>query len=66
MKVLIADDEKDIRFLVSKYLQEINKDIVIAGYASNGEEALEFCRKYKPDIVISDIRMPYMTGLELL
>ncbi|OUN31893.1 hypothetical protein B5G33_00570 [Blautia sp. An81] len=66
MKVLIADDEKDVRFLVSKYLQEINKDIVIAGYASNGEEALEFCRKYKPDIVISDIRMPYMTGLELL
>lgn len=66
MKILIADDEKDIRFLISQYLKEINGNLEIAGVVSNGEEAVEFCRKYKVDMVISDIRMPYMTGLEML
>lgn len=66
MKALIVDDEKDVRFLISRYLLEVRKDIEITGYAADGEEALEFCRKYKPDLVISDIRMPCMTGLELL
>lgn len=66
MKVLIADDELKIcqliKFLVDWDLLEME----VVGMAQNGLEALEKTRSLRPDIIIADIRMPGMGGLELI
>lgn len=62
MKVLIVDDDALIREGL-KILLEIEADFQIVGTASNGQEALEMCRKEKPELVLMDIRMPVMDGV---
>lgn len=42
-----------------------NLDFQLQGTAQNGKEALELMEEYHPDLVISDIKMPFMVGLEL-
>lgn len=63
INVLLVDDEELIRsglaILLSTY-----EDIKIIGQASNGEEAIETCQKEKVDVVLMDIRMPVMDGIE--
>ena len=60
-KILIAEDERDIRDLVAFTLR-------FAGYevfaAANGEEAVELAPKVNPDLILMDVRMPRMTGYE--
>jgi len=62
-KILIAEDERDIRELITFTLN-------YAGYsvtsAKNGEEALEMAIQDPPDLIILDVRMPRMTGYEVL
>jgi len=62
LKVLIVDDDALIREGL-KILLEIEADFQVVGTASNGQEALEMCRKEKPDLVLMDIRMPVMDGV---
>ncbi|EHQ88494.1 response regulator transcription factor [Desulfosporosinus youngiae] len=62
MKVLIVDDDALIREGL-KILLEIEDDFQVVGTASNGHEALEMCRKEKPELVLMDIRMPVMDGV---
>ncbi|EGW37292.1 response regulator transcription factor [Desulfosporosinus sp. OT] len=62
MKVLIVDDDALIREGL-KILLEIEADFQVVGTASNGQEALEMCRKEKPELVLMDIRMPIMDGV---
>ena len=59
--ILIADDDKEIR----QYLQQMLKDKYEVIEAVNGEEAFAIVQKQFPDLVISDIRMDAMTGIEL-
>ena len=66
MKVLIIDDEENIRFLLCNFLKKFESELQIVGTCDNGEEGLELCKKLSPDLIISDIRMPNMSGLELL
>lgn len=61
-KILVAEDERDIRDLVSFTLQYAGYDVISA---SNGEEALQLAMKEKPDLILSDVRMPKMTGYEV-
>jgi YesN/AraC family two-component response regulator len=65
VKILIADDEKNIRAGIKKILSE---EFPGAGLfeAKNGEEALELAVREKPDLLITDIRMPKMDGIELM
>lgn len=62
-KILVADDEKHIVQIVQFNLEKKgNYEVVVA---SDGEMALEMARLEKPDLIISDIMMPKMTGFEL-
>ena len=64
-KILIVDDEYLLRQGI-KYLVDWNKEgFDIIGEASNGKEALDFIEKLKPHIIISDIVMPIMDGVDL-
>ena len=65
-KVAIIDDEKWIRKLIIKLLPTGQFPITVIGEAEDGEEGLELLQKYRPHIVITDIRMPLLSGLELI
>ena len=64
LKILIAEDQAMLLGAVATLL-DLEDDFEVVGKASNGEQALEFCQGQKPDIVLSDIEMPQMTGIEL-
>lgn len=61
--VLVVDDEGAIRYSVSKTLQRVGYNV---NEAASGEEALEVMKKQRYDVVLTDIRMPGLTGVELL
>jgi two-component system response regulator YesN len=64
-KVLLVDDEADVR---EGLLQEVDWEacgFTIAGTAENGQEAKELAERVMPDVVITDISMPFMDGLQL-
>ena len=63
MKVLIVDDEKPARDRLRQILED-EDDYEVVGEAGNGHEALALAAKYEPDIVLLDIRMPGLDGLE--
>ena len=66
MKVVIVEDEICIREGIKKILQKLNREYEVLGEAGNGYEGLELIRSIVPDIVITDIKMPEMDGLEML
>ena len=63
MKILIADDEPLARERLKGLVAELNLGEVVAE-AANGEEVLQLSEQHQPDVVLLDIRMPGMTGLE--
>ena len=63
IRVLIADDQELIRQSLS-FVLDAQADIEMVGTASNGREAIELARKEKPDVVLMDIRMPEVDGVE--
>ncbi|PYI55600.1 response regulator transcription factor [Paenibacillus flagellatus] len=65
-KVLLVDDERIILDGISRMVDWTSLETELVGTARNGVEAFERIRETKPDIVISDIRMPGMDGLELV
>jgi len=65
LKVFIVDDEENIRKLVKKHIEWTELGFDVVGEASSGREALDMLDKVIPDIVITDVRMPFMDGLEL-
>lgn len=64
LKVLITDDEKQVRMGLRLKVDWEEEGFEIIGEASNGKEALEWLRTMKIDLVITDMRMPIMDGLE--
>ena len=64
MRMLVADDEEDMRILVRNVIDRANEGLQVESEASNGLEAVERWRESRPDIVILDQRMPGLTGLE--
>ena len=65
-RLLIVDDEEDIRSGMSKGIPWSEWGFTVVGVAENGEEAVFLTEKEKPDVVLSDIRMPKMDGIELM
>ncbi len=66
MKVIIADDEDKICQLIYKLVDWEQLEMQVMAIVHNGIEALEAIEKYRPDIVITDIRMPGYDGLEMI
>ena len=64
--VYIADDEVWITLGLKKLLEKLNMDVYVVGTANNGLTAKEEIAMFKPDVVFTDIRMPGLSGLELL
>lgn len=64
LKILIVEDQAMLLGAVATLL-DLEDDFEIVGKACNGEEALRLCGETQPDIVLSDIEMPIMTGIEL-
>ena len=65
IKVVLADDHEIVRNGI-KFLLESEGDIKVIGEASNGEEALNQVKELSPDILVTDIRMPVLNGIEAL
>jgi two-component system response regulator DesR len=63
IRVLIAEDQTMLRGALAALL-ELEPEISIVGQAANGREAQKLTRELKPDVIVSDIEMPEMTGLE--
>ena len=63
MNVLIVDDEAPARERLGRLIREI-EGYDVAGEAANGELALDFCARQVPDVILLDIRMPGMDGIE--
>jgi two-component system, NarL family, response regulator DesR len=64
IRVLIAEDQSMVAGALAALL-DIEQDIEVVGTARNGREALEAARTLHPDVLLTDIEMPEMTGLEL-
>ncbi|EGD47019.1 two component transcriptional regulator, AraC family [Ruminiclostridium papyrosolvens DSM 2782] len=64
-KLLIADDEPRLRNGISNYFPWNETGFEVLYEASNGKQALEFIEKNHVDVVLSDIRMPIMSGIDL-
>ncbi|OXM13540.1 response regulator transcription factor [Paenibacillus herberti] len=65
-KILLVEDEVFVRRKLRKLIQWEKHGFTVAGEASDGEEALELIHRIQPELVITDIMMPGMDGLELL
>lgn len=66
IRVLIVDDEKIVRKGLVSFMPWEQFGMVVAGEASNGENALEFMKASKVDLLLTDLSMPVMSGIELM
>ena len=64
-KVLVVDDEEEIRAGISRKIEWDSLGFGLVGEAANGHQALELAEALCPDVVLTDIKMPFMDGLEL-
>lgn len=64
IRVLIAEDQSMVLGALAALL-ELEEDLEVVGRARDGREALDLALQMKPDVVVTDIEMPRMTGLEL-
>ena len=62
MRVLLAEDHRIVRQAIRLFLE--SKGIAVIGEAINGHEAIEMTHRLQPDVVIMDIHMPELTGIE--
>lgn len=64
-RIMVVDDEEEIRLGIIKKINWEENGFIVVGDAENGKDALEKAEILQPDVVMTDIRMPFMNGLEL-
>ena len=62
--VLIVDDSADVREILRNFLENGSTGFTVCGEAANGFEAIKQAEVLKPDLVLMDLRMPVMNGIE--
>jgi two-component system, response regulator PdtaR len=62
LRIVVADDEAIIRLDLKKMMEEMGHTVV--GEAADGQKALDLARSLRPDVVVMDIKMPIMDGLD--
>lgn len=65
-RIIIADDEEDVRELLAKNINQSQTEFQVVAKAEDGREAVRLVKELKPDILITDICMPFVSGLELI
>lgn len=66
LKILIVDDEPNIRFLLEQTLEDLEDEYGITLLtAQNGKEGLEMLKEHQPELVLLDVMMPLMSGLDV-
>jgi len=65
LKVFVVEDEITVRGKIREILENTNQEFVYCGEASDGELAYGMISEIRPDIIITDIKMPFMDGIEL-
>ena len=65
IRILIVDDHEMVRDGLS-VMMEREEDFTVVGEAKNGREAVELVSKLRPDVVLMDLRMPEMDGVEAM
>ena len=65
-RIMLVDDEEEVRKAMIRKMDWEQLGFTVAGDAENGEDALEKLELLEPDVVMTDIRMPYMDGLKLV
>ncbi|RPI05847.1 MAG: response regulator [Ignavibacteriae bacterium] len=63
LRILIVDDIPSMRLLMKQYLRS-HDEVVVVGEASTGEEALKKAQESQPDVIILDMSMPGLSGVE--
>ena len=63
--VLLVDDEEDVIQVIMRKISWEELGFSVIGFASNGVKALELVEEFQPDVLVTDIKMPYMDGMEL-
>jgi diguanylate cyclase (GGDEF)-like protein len=63
INVLYVEDDKDVSEITAQYLSEVCKEVYVG---ANGEEGLELYNSKNPDVIVTDISMPIMSGLEMV
>ena len=61
-RIIVADDHPLFRSAIRHILEEYS-DLEVVGEASNGQEAVELCRRLRPELVLMDLKMPVMDGV---
>lgn len=65
-RMMLVDDEEEVRKAMIRKMDWERLGFTVVGDAGNGEDALEKLEQLEPDVVMTDIRMPYMDGLTLI
>ncbi len=65
-RIVIADDEEIIRNGLKNLIESYNLNLSVVGVAKDGEESIKLITKYQPEIILMDINMPFMNGLEVI
>lgn len=66
MRILIAEDERRAMRGLKNLITSISEEYEVVAEASNGRQALELIQIVKPDVVFTDLKMPYMDGMSLI